>query len=130
MFYTIQELKEKNKKAYNALRVNYGNRRAVARKEGYPDGDSKDFYDLKFPKTCPILGIPIDYNYNKKRTIGGNSFAPSFDKIYPNLGYVKGNVRVVSFLGNRIMSNINDLPNYKEMLAHMAKNFLPQEIIR
>ena len=127
---TVQELKQSNIKAFNRLRINYGVRRNVARKEGYPDGKAEDFYHLEFPEFCPILGIPIDYNYNKKRTTGGSCFAPSFDKIYPNLGYVKGNVRVVSFLGNRIMSNINDQPNYKDMLIHLAKNFIPQEIIR
>ena len=127
---TVQQLKESNPKAYNALRKNYGTRRNVARNEGYPDGESQDFYHLEFPETCPILGVPIDYNYNKKRTKGGSCFAPSFDKIYPNLGYVRGNVRVVSFLGNRVMSNINDQPNYKDMLIHLAKKFIPQEIIK
>jgi len=127
---TVQELKQSNLKAYKSLKQNYSNRRQVARKEGYPDGNSEDFFDLVFPEICPILGVPIDYNYNKKRTVGGSVYAPSFDKIYPNLGYVKGNVRVVSFLGNRVMSNLNDQPNYKNMLIHLAKNFIPQEIIR
>ena len=125
---TVQELKKNNKKAYDQLRANYGTRRLTARKEGYPDGNSGDFYDLEFPDYCPILGIPIDYNYSKKRIKGGSDFSPSFDKIYPNLGYVKGNVRIVSFLGNRVMSNINSHPNYKQMLEHMGKKFIPQEI--
>jgi hypothetical protein len=127
---TVQQLKESNPNAFKQLRINYGMRRYAARNEGLPDGDSEDFYQLEFPEICPILGVPIDYNYDKKRTKGGSDFAPSFDKIYPNLGYVKGNVRVVSFLGNRIMSNINDQPNYKNMLMHLASKFIPQEIIK
>ena len=125
---TVQELKQNNKKAYDQLKINYGTRRFVARKAGYPDGSSEDFYDLEFPDYCPILGIPIDYNYDKKRIKGGSDFAPSFDKVFPNMGYVKGNVRIVSFLGNRMMSNINSHPNYQSMLEHMGKKFIPQEI--
>ena len=127
---TAQQLKESNPKAYNRLRINYSSRRSVARKEGYPDGESQDFLHLEFPEFCPILGVPIDYNYNKKRTKGGSDFAPSFDKISPSLGYTRDNVRIVSFLGNRVMSNINAQSNYKDMLIHLAKNFIPQEIIR
>jgi|TARA_R110000744_G_scaffold31334_4_gene73745 hypothetical protein len=123
------ELRESNNKAYNQLRINYGNRRAVARKEGYPDGSSKDFFKLEFPEYCIITGHKLDYDYSKPRVNGGGDYAPSFDKINPELGYIEGNVRVVSFLGNRLMSNINSHEDNIEQLIHF-RNFLNTEIFR
>lgn len=58
--------------------------------------------DLSFPTHCPILGIELKYN-NK-----GKGYKPdgySVDKINPSLGYVKGNVRVVSSRANLLKNN-------------------------
>ena len=52
--------------------------------------------DLALPTVCPVLGIPIIRG--KKRT--DNS--PSLDRIIPSLGYVPGNVRIISFRANAI----------------------------
>ena len=108
-----QQLKESNPKAYNQLRVNYGGRRHVARNDGYPDGSSENFYKIEFPEYCEILGGIIDYDYDTPKKIGGNDDSPSFDKIDPRLGYVEGNVRVVSKKGNQVLGNV---------LEHLATN--------
>ena len=55
--------------------------------------------DIKIPKVCPILGIPLHYR-NKR-----SDDSPSVDRIDPTLGYTKGNVVVVSWRANRIKSN-------------------------
>jgi hypothetical protein len=55
--------------------------------------------DIQIPERCPILGIKLER---------GNDWAdgsPSLDKIYPDKGYVKGNVQVISNLANRMKSN-------------------------
>lgn len=57
-----------------------------------------DFYPL--PQTCPVLGIPLTYN-SKKLT--DNS--ASLDRIEPALGYVRGNVVIISARANRIKSD-------------------------
>lgn len=62
--------------------------------------------DAKIPAVCPVLGIPLFKNPTRltgKRGQGPNS--PSLDKIVPELGYVKGNVMVISALANRIKNN-------------------------
>lgn len=48
------------------------------------------------PETCPVLGIPL--------TIGGkrSPSSPSLDRIDPALGYVPGNIRVISDRANRL----------------------------
>jgi hypothetical protein len=52
--------------------------------------------DIEIPVLCPVLGIPM-----KKRT----RYAPSLDKIIPSLGYVKGNIQVVSRQANTMKNN-------------------------
>jgi hypothetical protein len=53
--------------------------------------------DIVIPKRCPILGIPLIVNENKA---GLNS--PALDKIIPELGYIKGNIQVISHKANNI----------------------------
>jgi hypothetical protein len=56
--------------------------------------------DVVIPSTCPVLGIPIFIT----RGLAGSN-APSLDRIKPELGYVKGNVIVVSWRANRLRSD-------------------------
>jgi hypothetical protein len=58
------------------------------------------FEDLEFPLRCPILGIKLDY-----RGIATKENSPSFDRINPKKGYVKGNVVICSWRANRIKNN-------------------------
>jgi predicted nucleic acid-binding Zn-ribbon protein len=61
--------------------------------------------DINIPKICPILGIELKHD---KGTPGGNKNSPSLDKIIPEKGYVKGNVRVISQLANAMKANATD----------------------
>jgi hypothetical protein len=58
--------------------------------------------DIYIPEKCPILGIDLISNNGK---IKDNS--PSLDKIIPELGYVKGNISVISYKANRLKSDID-----------------------
>ena len=52
------------------------------------------------PGVCPVLGIAI------RRSLGRfTDSSPSLDRIRPALGYVQGNVRVVSWRANRIRTD-------------------------
>lgn len=70
--------------------------------------------DIVIPKICPLLEIPIiigtkeDYRQS-----------PSIDKIIPELGYVKGNVRIISMMANTMKNSAN-----KELLRIFAKNIV------
>ena len=59
-----------------------------------------DFSDIVWNDVCPILGIPLDYYAHH---VQENS--PSFDQIDAGLGYVKGNVHIISWRANRIKNN-------------------------
>jgi hypothetical protein len=53
---------------------------------------------IVIPERCPVLGFPLT-------TDGPRDTRASLDRIVPSLGYVPGNVRVISFRANRIKSD-------------------------
>lgn len=70
--------------------------------------------DLPFTAICPVLDVPFLLPGSeemaaalKEAGVRNRSFwnSPSFDRIDPRLGYVAGNVVLVSNLANAIMSN-------------------------
>lgn len=67
--------------------------------------------DIVIPDVCPVFGFPLERGDGRKQD---NS--PSLDRIDNNLGYVRGNVVVVSWLANRIKSNAS-LDQLKAIVA-------------
>lgn len=59
-----------------------------------------EFSDIVWNKTCPILGIELDYYTNSRKE---NS--PSFDRIDSSKGYTKDNVIIISWRANRIKND-------------------------
>lgn len=61
-------------------------------------------HDLIIPEKCPVLGIPLVFgNFEKKTAPQDNS--PSLDRIIPELGYVPGNIAVISHRANRLKNS-------------------------
>jgi len=56
--------------------------------------------DLEIPSICPVLGITLQVN-----TVHAKDNSYSLDRIIPELGYVKGNVEVISHKANSIKNN-------------------------
>jgi hypothetical protein len=57
--------------------------------------------DVVIPRNCPLLGIPIKWN----GMMNNRDSSPSLDRINPTLGYVRGNIAVISYRANRIKNN-------------------------
>lgn len=78
--------------------------KARAKKEELPFNLTLE--DIQIPDVCPILGYTLEKN---SRYCQYNS--PSLDKIIPALGYVRGNVQVISHKANTIKNDatIEDL---------------------
>lgn len=87
-----------------------------ARKKGIPFNITVE--DIVIPETCPILGITLTRNLGQH---GGTFSSASLDKIVPELGYVKGNVQVISSLANNMKSNAT-----KEHLLRFAEWILKE----
>jgi len=64
--------------------------------------------DIHIPKRCPILKVLL---------ICSTRYSPSIDRIYPDKGYIKGNIVVISTLANSMKANATP----KELLI-FAKN--------
>jgi len=56
--------------------------------------------DIGFPDVCPVLGMQMI------RSTGKADFnSPSIDRLVPELGYVKDNVRIISWRANTLKNN-------------------------
>ena len=55
--------------------------------------------DIVIPERCPLLGVSIHLG------VGRSPYSPSLDRIVPELGYVPGNVWVISHRANTIKSD-------------------------
>ena len=58
--------------------------------------------DIIIPEFCPILEIPLVVYKGRS---GGEHNSPALDRIDNNLGYVKGNIMVISHLANMMKSS-------------------------
>jgi hypothetical protein len=73
-----------------------------------------EYTDVVIPKKCPILEIPI-FKGNERHIAN----SPSLDRLVPELGYVKGNVRVISYKANTMKSDASI-----EEIKMFAKNII------
>lgn len=66
------------------------------------------FHDIKWVTVCPVFGIDLDWFAEAK---ADNS--PSYDRVDSKKGYVKDNVRIISFRANRIKNDGTVDEHYK-----------------
>ncbi len=72
--------------------------------------------DVSIPAVCPVFGLPL-----KRGTWGKEDGSPSLDRLIPTLGYVKGNVTVISDKANRI-KNAGTAAEHERVAAWMREN--------
>lgn len=73
---------------------------------------------LPLPEYCPALGIKLNYGGRVKHGFVNDS--PSLDRIKAELGYVRGNVQVISWRANRIKSDAT-LEELQKIVAYAAQ---------
>jgi hypothetical protein len=59
-----------------------------------------DKEDVIIPEVCPVLGLRLVQGSG-----GHHAGSPSLDRIDPSKGYIKGNVRVISYRANLLKSD-------------------------
>lgn len=89
--------------------------KARATKAGVPFALSPE--DITLPQTCPVLGIPIIVGQSQ-----ATDNSPSLDRVVPLLGYVKGNVLVISNRANRIKNDAT--PTELRQVADFFENHI------
>lgn len=90
--------RRRNKAEANPAFHMFWNRKRLAQVEGIPFTITMD--DIVVPEFCPVLGI---------RLVPGckviHDASPTLDRIIPELGYVPGNIVVMSRRANRLKNN-------------------------
>ena len=71
--------------------------------------------DIVIPEVCPVLGIPLKWGDGLQES------TPSVDRLIPELGYVKGNCKVISMKANRLKSNAT-VDQFKALIAYVEGN--------
>lgn len=75
------------------------------------------FEDIVIPEKCPILGMPLVRNVGSMK-----QDSMTLDRVIPHLGYVKGNVRVISMRAN---ARKNDMTlGMMQMLAEDTRKWI------
>jgi len=91
-----------------------------AKKEGIPFDIEE--CDIVIPVSCPVLGMPIYSKYSKERKFTPPN-TPTLDKIVPELGYTKGNVRVISWRANNLKRDAS-IHELKCIVKYMEEHFV------
>lgn len=86
-----------------------------ANQKGIPVDSRENLLEVPFPEICPVLGCLLKFN---KGVWGDDSY--SFDKFNPNLGYIKDNIRVISYRANSLKRN-SKLEELTKVIQHMSK---------
>jgi hypothetical protein len=64
-------------------------------------GFNIELSDIFIPTFCPVLGTKLEKSCSKVPSAN----SPSLDRIIPSLGYVKGNIKVISHRANALKNN-------------------------
>jgi hypothetical protein len=84
-----------------------------------------EFQDfLPIPTTCPALGTPMNYD-------NGRDSQPTFDRLKPELGYVKGNVVLISHRANRMKGDatwteLESLTNWVKLTTCQSSDIISE----
>jgi hypothetical protein len=113
--------REKYRDPANTFFRQFHHRRQVAEKEGIPF--TITFDELLKPEFCPVLGVKLNYGCSTgkdgKQTRDPNK--ASIDKVVPELGYVPGNVFVISWKANKLKSDMT-VEQLEKILDYMKRN--------
>lgn len=95
----------------------YSSRMQYAKRNNIPF--TIKYEDIEKPKYCPVFGIELNYGWS-----GLDRRDPAkatFDKLNPELGYVPGNVFVISWRANKLKSDMTH-KELKQIIKYMREN--------
>ena len=72
--------------------------------------------DIHVPPVCPILGIPIGWNFPK-----GHQQRPSLDRVDNSRGYTKDNIAVISVRAN-YLKNACTIDDLQKILRYVTEH--------
>lgn len=113
--------KEQQETYYNSTKISKGLARVLSTIRGRALKNDLHFnltpQDLVVPTVCPVLGIPLkQWGENNKLQMD----SPSVDRLNPRLGYIKDNIRIISWRANKIKSDAT-VEEISAILSYMIK---------
>ena len=99
----------------NPLTILLKSARYRANKKGITFSITKE--DITIPEVCPLLGIKLESQIGKGYA---KDNSPTLDRLYPNEGYIKGNVWIISMKANRIKNDAT-LEEIKTLVENWSK---------
>jgi hypothetical protein len=101
----------------NTLLRQFNTRKQQAKNKGIPF--TVTYEEIEKPEYCPVFGIKLNYGWSG---VGGPSdhTKASFDKVIPALGYVPGNVFIISWRANKLKNNMS-IEELEQILKYMKE---------
>ena len=119
---TIQEaIKEKRKGKSNLLREMFRNAKHRASDNCLPFDLTIEYMETIATDHCPVTGELLDWDLQFSQEGKRNPYAPSLDKIVPSLGYVQGNVAIISHRMNTLKSDMT-LEQLNQLIEYVQRN--------
>lgn len=83
--------------------------------------------DIQLPEYCPLLGIKLYYNFEKRTHFNSYNHA-SLDRIDNSKGYIKGNIIVLSRLANAMKNeaDFDQLLTFSDNIKSLINHFKNQ----
>lgn len=87
-------------------------RKCRAKQSNIPFDVSLQYLISIFTEKCPVFEMQLSWTKSTGFNTTKDNF-PSLDRIIPELGYVEGNVRWISYLANKMKQNANSKQLHK-----------------
>lgn len=111
----LQSMKQRyhNKKKNEPWRLLCEATAARARKRKIPFNLDVQYVESIWADKCPVFGISMGVGKGKPHDI-----SPSIDRIVPALGYVKGNVKIISYKAN-VIKNSGSAAEHRQIAEYI-----------
>jgi hypothetical protein len=110
--------RERYRTMENTLSYQLRQRKNSANKLGIPFDITLE--QIEQPEHCPVLGIKLNYAWGGKDGHLRDPSKATLDKLVPELGYVPGNVFVISWRANKLKSDMT-IQELEKILKYMKE---------
>lgn len=76
-----------------------------------------EYEDIQWPEKCPVFDVVLQYDTIDK----AQNDSASFDKVIPELGYIKGNVRIISHRANWLKQD-STIQQLEKIIRYMKEH--------
>jgi hypothetical protein len=114
-YYAVNFDKRRSYREINISSQLWKNAKQRSKKSGLPFNLTPA--DIVVPSHCPVLGIPLSMGSGHV-----SAGSPTIDRIIPLVGYVKGNIRIISHRANMLKSDCTDSEDLRKVIDYIEEN--------